>query len=430
NNRLTCATDQTGGGVNYWELTGSDLAPKDSSWDVAIGKSTADSGYKLDVSGQIKASKFVDAEANLRWIDPSSNESAKLEGAILLHEMADPPTAGTTRYGKIYVKSEDSKLWFMDDSGNEFDLTARANWGRDADNGYLYPHVLTDKVGIGTNTGLSRKLTVQADGDGLIKLYHTGTSRYYAIDLGGPSPSGDEAFTIKDIDAATDSLNGVRFKITKEGNVEIPSGNLTVGGLKGGGMVVADSNGTLFTSTMPGLQDLDSVLEQGSATNRTFSVDENGDETTYIGGNLKVGYDLDVGNKLTVKTIDPRYKIDGKTYATYVSDFAGGVRVETSGIAKVSQNQKSNIKDQKCEYVIDFDDLEEGSNLWLFWQVSNKNLDDLVVILTPSFDGKVWYEKEGNRLVIFGDKEGEVSFRLTAPRKDWQEHPSLLEVKE
>ncbi|MDD5551083.1 MAG: hypothetical protein PHS34_07480, partial [Candidatus Omnitrophica bacterium] len=121
-------------------------------------------------------------------------------------------------------------------------------------------------------------------------------------------------------------------------------------------------------------------------------------------------------NKLTVSTIDPVYEIDGIKYATYVSDFAGGVRTETTGVIKI----------KNTKYEIDFDNLKTGSDLWLFWQSSSKNLDDLVVILTPNFEGKVWYKKSGNRLTIYGDKSGEISYRLTAPRRDYKDWTNFV----
>jgi len=87
------------------------------------------------------------------------------------------------------------------------------------------------------------------------------------------------------------------------------------------------------------------------------------------------------------------------------------------------------------EYVIDFDKLGKGSDLWLFWQASNKNLDDLVVLLTPSFDSRVWYEKlnpankdgASQKLVIYAGSLGEVSYRFFLPRKDAKDWPNLVE---
>lgn len=131
--------------------------------------------------------------------------------------------------------------------------------------------------------------------------------------------------------------------------------------------------------------------------------------TTTLTSNLNMA-----GYKLTVSTIDPIFDIGGKKYATYVSDFAGGTRTETAGVVRISSR-----------YEINFNNLEEGSDLWLFWQTSNKKMADLVVILTPGFEGKVWYEKKGNSLIIYGDKDGEVSYRLLAPRVDYQKWGNL-----
>jgi len=133
-----------------------------------------------------------------------------------------------------------------------------------------------------------------------------------------------------------------------------------------------------------------------------------------LGGNLTVG---GAEGKLTVKIIDPIFEIDGEKYATYVADFAGGLRTETSGVVKLENGK----------YVINFDNLEKGSDLWLFWQTSSKNLSDVAVLLTPSFEGKVWYEKNGNILTIYGGKTGEVSYRLSAPRIDHEEWGTLAE---
>jgi len=48
------------------------------------------------------------------------------------------------------------------------------------------------------------------------------------------------------------------------------------------------------------------------------------------------------------------------------------------------------------------------------------------VLLTPGFDGKVWYKKDAEnlRVFVYGSGDGEVSYRLTAPRfdaADWKD---------
>lgn len=136
-----------------------------------------------------------------------------------------------------------------------------------------------------------------------------------------------------------------------------------------------------------------------------------------VGGNLDLGGNNITGvNKITAVSIDPVFKINGKNYATYVSDFAGGLRVETSGVLKLNSS-----------YEIDFNNLNEGSDLWLFWQASNKNINNLSVILTPGFDGKVWYEKGENKIIIHTEKPGEISYRLSAQRIDNKDGNNLAE---
>ena len=69
-------------------------------------------------------------------IDPTGNVGIgtanpvnllSVEGVTALREVAAP--TATANYGKLYVKSADSKLYFMNDSGTETDLTSAASGG-------------------------------------------------------------------------------------------------------------------------------------------------------------------------------------------------------------------------------------------------------------------------------------------------------------
>ena len=46
--------------------------------------------------------------------------------------------------------------------------------------------------------------------------------------------------------------------------------------------------------------------------------------------------------------------------------------------------------------------------------------DRMTLLITPGFDGRVWYEKDikNKKIRILADRNGEVSYRLTAPRFD------------
>jgi hypothetical protein len=91
-------------------------------------------------------------------------------------------------------------------------------------------------------------------------------------------------------------------------------------------------------------------------------------------------------------------------------------------------------------YVIDFNKAEVGSDLWLFAKTVNlerEGLDNVAVLLTPSFEGKVWYEKNEKNLILtiyaipnssfIIPNSLKISYRLTAPRfdyRDWTNYSS------
>ncbi|MEK7479168.1 MAG: hypothetical protein AAB634_01385, partial [Patescibacteria group bacterium] len=156
--------------------------------------------------------------------------------------------------------------------------------------------------------------------------------------------------------------------------------------------------------------------------------------------------------KLYVQTIDPIYTIGDVSYATYVSDTIG-LKTEVYGKATLTPDKKhltcdlSNVRCQMSNvYVIDFKNAEKGSDLWLFWQTidEGKDMKDIIVNLTPEFDGRAWYElrPEEKKIVLFGtmtndnddDKKGGslssskvmVSYHLVAPRHDAKDWPQIL----
>jgi len=122
-------------------------------------------------------------------------------------------------------------------------------------------------------------------------------------------------------------------------------------------------------------------------------------------------------SKITVGTIDPVYDINGEKYATYMAGMVG-IKEEVTGTIML-----------KSDYTIEFDKLEKGSDLWLFYQTTDfgPEMENLQIFLTPSFDGRVWYEKnpEKNTLTIHGTQTGEVSYRMTANRFDWSKWSNL-----
>jgi hypothetical protein len=140
-------------------------------------------------------------------------------------------------------------------------------------------------------------------------------------------------------------------------------------------------------------------------------------------GAFSIASTLTVGGgtgKINVGTVDPLYTIGGKRYATFLPAMTGQ-KEETTGTVTCK------IKKGECSYVMNFATAEEASDVWLFGKVTNieKQFDKLTVIVTPGFDGKVWYEKDSAKKTVTiraksekGAKEAEISYRLTAPRFD------------
>ncbi len=251
-------------------------------------------------------------------------------------------------------------------------------------------------------------------------------------------------------DTALDTATPV-FTINENGNVGIgdstPSfkldvagtgrftGDLTVGGndiLSSAAIAISLSNDD---ASVVGCLNVGSATECTAQGNLQLSADIIMTEDDFIGisstteriafnggsglleifnANLDLNNNNIVGvNKLTVTTIDPVYTIDNVSYATYVASLIGGVKEEITGTIVLNG-----------DYTINFRNLEIGSNLWLFYQVTDfgSEMENLQIFLTPSFNGNVWYEKSPseNTLTMSSNKKGEVSYKLTANRFDWK----------
>jgi hypothetical protein len=195
------------------------------------------------------------------------------------------------------------------------------------------------------------------------------------------------------------------------GNVDAPINT----GSSHQGKLAGNIYAAAFYSSTGGDYFLD--LDTPSATSTIagdLTVEGNGNfGTTTIGGG---------SGKINVGTIDPIFEIKGEKYASYVSDYAGGTRIDTTGIFIMEDKQ-----DEIFKKAVNFDDQEKGSDIWLFWQASNKNMGDVAVILTPSFEGDVWYEKKENRIEIYSQEQGEISFRFSAPRFDHEKWDNVVE---
>lgn len=127
--------------------------------------------------------------------------------------------------------------------------------------------------------------------------------------------------------------------------------------------------------------------------------------------------------KITVGTIDPVYTIGGTAYATYVAGMIGQ-KEEITGTANIDTATADSEGNTGYVHVIDFDEQETASDLWLFGQATqlNKNIDKLVALLTPEGNAKVWYQIDNaeNRITLLSNTPTKVSYRFTAPRFDFE----------
>lgn len=126
-------------------------------------------------------------------------------------------------------------------------------------------------------------------------------------------------------------------------------------------------------------------------------------------------------NKITANTIDPPYWINGTRYATYAPSMIG-VNEEIAQTVTLAATGTPKL----YKYVIDFDNLPEGSPLWLYSRVIDLDpyMRNLHVLVSSDHDAKVFYKKDLARrqLVFFGTAPAEISYRLTAPRFDQANH--------
>ncbi len=122
--------------------------------------------------------------------------------------------------------------------------------------------------------------------------------------------------------------------------------------------------------------------------------------------------------KLDAGTIDPPYTINGDKYATFLPAMTG-IKEETTGKVLITEkNDAANAYIKRIE----LGNQTVGSDLWLFSKVTNlkDQAKDLVVLLSSTTNGKIWYTVNPSDLVLtlYSTTPTEISYRLTAPRFD------------
>jgi hypothetical protein len=132
------------------------------------------------------------------------------------------------------------------------------------------------------------------------------------------------------------------------------------------------------------------------------------------GGNITVGGGT---GKITVGEIDPPYTIDDQKYATFLTAMTG-LKEETTGVVTTSEL----VPGVGYRSIIDFGNQPVGSDIWLFSKTTDlkTNINNLVVLLDPSGNVRVWYDLDipNFKLAIYSSLPSRISYRLTAPRFD------------
>lgn len=235
-------------------------------------------------------------------------------------------------------------------------------------------------VGIGTTPGASNKLDVYS---GATQLFYVNTSKYAFAkrwyDIDNPTYYLEPGASVTSLTIAGDISMATGKSITGSGLTFGSAGVTVIGGAS------ADTSGNLS-------------VNGGSGTL--------------------------TANKITVNTIDPPYWINGNKYATFVPSMVG-VKEE---FAKTVRLQATN-NPKLFQYVLDFDNLPVNSEEWLFSRVIDldQNMENLSVLVSSDSDAKVFYKKDlaNRRLIFFGTRPAEISYRLTAPRFDHQQFSHL-----
>ncbi len=135
--------------------------------------------------------------------------------------------------------------------------------------------------------------------------------------------------------------------------------------------------------------------------------------------------------KLSVAVVDPLYNIGGINYSTYAPSIAGGVKEEFVGNAKLQMTN-----DKYYEYVIDFDGVAKGSDLWVWRKAVDFGPDTVQAFVTPiGVPVPIAYTIEGNKIIFttsIQNTEYQIpntgiafSYRLVGSRFDWREWPTF-----
>ena len=365
--------------TQYWILSGSNLYPNSTSYGVGIG--TASPYDKLAVSGnigQLFSGTYGDSWGNFNLI-----------GSMDMTSYPFYQTAGKTYQGLQIANSSDNLFLGLENNGSNLQQ-AIIGWGDDSDN------------------------TLQF-------RFNNGT-------IGSVSPSGAATFNSAVNTSIFYDRDNTNYYLDPAANVmpyALNTGggiNIGGGGTFSGALTVNGANVTLSSATQLVINSTSSAaiqMNQGSITG------------VY---------------KLSVAVVDPLYNIGGVNYSTYAASITGGVKEEYVGQAQLvsssqysvdsMQNTKYEIPNTTYSYVIDFDNVAQGSDLWVWRKAVNFGPDTIQAFATPiGTPVPIAYQMDGNKIIFISripntdyqipDTGIEFSYRLIGSRFDWKDWPTL-----
>ena len=366
----------SGSTVGYWTASSTDIYNSNSN-NVGIGAAStpnyklkvfgtfaADSGnIYTDTTGTLTGTAFYDRNNAAYFIDPSASPSMKTAGNVILGGSGTPAA--------------------------RLDVIGNINFGL-RQSGGAQPGYLSNTWTVGESYKFFALGSTYFNGTNWITNEGTGFGSNYVATVAGDT-------------------GGVKFYTQNNtGNTQRTDTTATFDGYQR--MVINMSGNVGIGIADPG-------------TNKLYV---NG--ATYINGNLALGTNNisltgNISNvtKLTVQTIDPLYEIDGEKYATYAASVAGGVKEEYVGKGTLGECKK------ECVYAIDFENIEKGSDLWVWYNAVDFSKDNVEAFVTPyGASADIYYAIDDSILSFHGNRSVEFSYRLIGKRHDWKNWPTYV----